>query len=745
MALVIVESPNKCAKIKKILGNGYVVMASVGHIMDLEKKKMGIDLTTWDTTYVVSPGKKDVVKGLKLAAKNHTDIYIATDGDREGSAIAFNLREILPKRGKNVHRVLFKTITKKDVLAGIKKPIPFNDDLFAAQQARRITDRLVGFKVSPIMWTKGLKNTSAGRVQSAALKFIVDREREIRAFVPEEYWTIKALTELGFQADFYGINDKKYVPRTKKKADEILADMVKQVTVDSYTKKKRTRKPAPPFVTASMQKDAGTRFGWTGKRVMNTAQSLFSQGLITYHRTDSVRSDPTKIIDIRDRIEKAHGKQYLSLKTRAYKSKGGSQDAHEAIRPTFDPTPASLGTDERKLLKLISNRFMASQMAEAVFDQASIKLSVKGKKDVYNFRTSGSIQRFDGFLKIYGSATKDSALPVLKNGQLIKIKKFNPAQHFTKAPPRYTDPGTFTDKMEKEGIGRPATYAATMDTLINRNYVERQKQTIKATEVGIMVSDYLTHFFGNVTSSAFTAKMELELDEIAAGKKALKPSMTAFFAQLMSEVDVAKKAKNQIFKTDIDCKACKDGTKMIKKISSLGVFMGCDKWPECGHTVNFDTDGNPVDVEVETGHPCPVCGNMLEAKNGQYGSYLRCQGSACTFTGKEVEGKVIASGKSAAKDMGIKCSKCKKGKMLKRSGKFGSFAACDQYPKCKNSVSLDENDNFIIKKKKGAGGKDTGVSCPKCKIGTLIERKSKFGSGNWRGCSSFPKCRYTNK
>lgn len=748
MDLVIVESPNKCPKIRKILGPGYIVMASVGHIMDLEKKKMGIDLDTWDVKYAVSPGKRDVINSLKAAAKKCDNIYIATDADREGSCIAFNLKEVLPSRGKKVYRVLFKTITKKDVLAGIKSPVPFNDDLFAAQQARRITDRLVGFKVSPVMWTKGLKKTSAGRVQSAALKFIVDREREIRSFVPKEYWTIKAQTELDFEADFYGVGGKKYVPDTKKKTDDILKDMAGgELIVTSFTKKARKRSPVPPFVTASLQKDAGNRFGWTGKRVMDVAQNLFSQGLITYHRTDSIRTEPAKVIDIRDKIEKKHGKTYLSPKTRAYKSKGSAQDAHEAIRPTFEPTPSSLGTNERKLLKLITERFTASQMADAIFDQVSVKFEIKGKKAVYEFRASGSVQTFDGFLKVYGSSTKDNILPAMKKGQKIKVKKFIPKQHFTKPPARYTDPGSFTDKMEKEGIGRPATYAATMDTLINRGYVEREKQKIKATEIGLMVSDYLTHFFGDVTSSAFTADMESRLDEIAEGKRKFKPAMDEFWDTLKKELDSAKKSTEQIFKTETECKSCKDGSKMIKKISDLGVFMGCENWPTCGHTVNFDADGNPVEEEVETGHACPTCGNILQKRKGPYGDYLRCAGSACSFTGKEVNGEVVASGKSAAKDMGIDCPKCKKGSLVKRDGKWGPWAGCSEFRNgCKYTASLDEDGNIIEKKKfvkkKSSPGKDTGIKCPKCKTGTLIERKSKYGSGTWKGCSGFPKCRH---
>jgi DNA topoisomerase-1 len=748
MALVIVESPNKCNKIRKILGTGYEVIASVGHIMDLEKKNMGIDLNTWIPKYKINADKKDVVKRIKDTAKNHTDIYIATDDDNEGECIGFNIRDILPKKGKNIQRVIFKTITKTDVLNGIKNPTGFNDNTFDAQKVRRMTDRIVGFKVSPLMWTKGLKGTSAGRVQSAALKFIVDREKAIRSFVKEEYWTIKAQTKSDFDTDFYGINGKKYVPKSKKQADDITNDIKGDLVVADYKKKARERKPLPPYITSTLQKDAGTRFSWTSKRVMDVAQKIFSSGLISYHRTDDTRTEPSKIVDLRSRIDKKYGKKYLSGKTNIYKSKGSSQGGHEAIRPTFEPTPMNLSQDESKLLELITNRFMASQMAPAIFDQAAIKLEYTGKKK-YEFRVSGSVLKFDGFLKVYGSATKDLSLPPLTVGQSIPIKKLIPAQHFTKPPARYTEPA-FTEKMEKEGIGRPATYAATIETLLRRKYATREGKALKATEIGIMVCEYLEKHFNSLTSPIFTANMEAELDLISNGKSKIKSTLDNFYKDLVKEIDTAKNDKSKdLFKTSNNCPDCKNGNKLIRKVSSKGVFQGCEGWPKCGYTVSIDKDGNLKETKVETGHACPDCGNKLVEREGRFGKWISCSGyPTCTWKGSiDSNGKIITKQKQEVSKHS--CPNCKSGKLVKRTRKSDSnqFFGCNAYPKCKTAMSIDDNGNPVaskFKKSTGPKPKSTGEKCPKCKKGDLLLRKGRYG--DFKGCSEFRNgCKYIGK
>jgi DNA topoisomerase-1 len=745
MALIIVESPNKIPKIRKAVGPGYSVMASVGHIMDLSKKKMGIDIPGFKPTYEVNSDKKKVVQALKDEAKKHDVIYIATDDDREGECIAYNLREVLPKRGKTVERVIFKTITKADIQKGLNNPIGFRDDIFDAQQARRMTDRIVGFQVSPLMWTKGLRGTSAGRVQSAALKFVVDREKAIRSFVTEEYWTIVADTKTGFQADFWGVNSKKYVPKTKKQADAIVGDIKGDLTVSGYQKKSRSRAPVAPYMTSTLQKDAGTRFGWTSKRVMDVAQSIFSQGLITYHRTDSTRTEPSKIIDLRDRIDKKYGKKYLSTTINKYGSKAGAQDAHEGIRPTYEPTPMNLTSDDSKLLELVQNRFMASQMASAVFDQVAAKLEYAGKKK-YEFRVTGSVQTFDGFLKVYGSSTKDKVLPSMKKGQSIPVKKVTPSQHFTKPPGRYTEPA-FTDKMEKEGIGRPATFAATIETLLRRKYVVRDKKALKATEIGIMVSDYLEKHFVSLTSPNFTSDMETELDKISQGKQKLVPVLQKFYDDLMKAIGLASKDKSKdLFKTDKDCPDCKNKHKLIRKIGKFGVFMGCESYPECGYTVIIDEDGNMKETKVETGHACPDCSSKLIERDGKFGKWLGCSGyPVCKWTGKlDAAGNIATKAKAVATKH--KCPNCKDGMMTKRSGKFGDFLGCNKYPNCKTVLNLDDKGNIVASKKTSkakAPAKSTGRKCPKCKKSDLVERNGKFGI--FIACSGFPKCKHIEK
>lgn len=746
MALLIVESPNKIKKISKALPPGYVVMASVGHVMDLEKKDMGIDLDTFDASYKINDDKKDIVKSLKEEAKKHDVIYIATDPDREGEGIAHNIRSLLPKQGKQIIRVAFKDLSKASIQAALQNPVGFDDNLFEAQQARRMTDRLVGFKVSPVMWAKGMKNTSAGRVQSATLKWLVDREKEIRSFVPEEYWSIHSDMINGFTADFYGMDGKKYVPPNKAKADAIVNDIGKELVVSQYNSTAGTRSPSAPFITATLQQDASSKFGWTSKKTMDVAQSLFSNGLITYHRTDSVRIEPAKIKDIRERIEQSYGKAYLSPKARTYQNKDAAQDAHEAIRPTFEPVPTSISVDDKRLLELITNRFMASQMADAKFDKTNVELESKGEKKTYQFRASGSVMQFDGFLKVYGGVGKDTVLPSMKVGDKIKIKKLRPVQHFTKPPGRYTD-SSFISKMKNDGVGRPSTYATVVETLLSHGYIVRDKKALKPTEVGIMVSDYLSEFFKDISNAEFTATLESELDDIATGKAKKKDVMKKFFETLSTELQAAIEGDpGVIFKTKRDCPSCKDGSKMVRKVGKHGVFLGCENYPTCGQIMNFDKDGNIKEDKVETGLPCPVCNSKIIKKQGKFGEFYGCSAyPTCKWTGKvDEQGNVITNKK--AKKSGHSCPKCNSD-LIERDGKFGKFLGCSAYPKCKFIGNEDENGNIVPSKgssgKKASSAKKTGKSCPKCKTGELLEREGKFGT--FLGCSEFPKCKHIEK
>jgi DNA topoisomerase I len=689
MPLILIESPNKISKLRSILGPKFTVMASVGHIMDLSKKNMGIDLDTFEATYKVNIDKKDIAKNIKAEAKKHEVIYIATDPDREGEAIAFHIASLLPKRGVTLHRVMFNAITKEAVKKAMKSPGKLNKDLYDAQQARRITDRLVGFRVSPVMWNKGMRGTSAGRVQSVALKIISDREKEIKVFVPKEYWTIAAKTSMKFAAEFFGIDGKTFVPSSKAESDNITNEMNANkldLVVTEYLGKERLRKPYPPFITSTMQQAASNSIGWGAKKTMSVAQSLFGHGLITYHRTDSTRSDPQKVKDLRAKIEKAHGKKYLSGSTIVYGAKAGAQDAHEAIRPTYDSPVSSLSSDERKLLTLIENRFMASQMANAKFDQVSIKMEYKGKKRALNFKKNGSTLKFDGFLKVYGNTSDDVILPSLAVGDKVPWTDVISDQHFTKPPPRYSD-ASIIKLLEKEGVGRPSTYASILDTLLNRKYVTRDKKALCASEIGIMVSDYLTANFSKIVDTKFTSIMESGLDDVAAGTKAYKDLLKAFNTKLDEQLEAATKAgPPDTFVMDVECPKCK-GKKMVKKISKLGPFLGCETWPKCDGTASID--GKPKTVAVETGHSCPKCKNILVERKSKTGKFLGCKAyPACKYSASiDADGNPVAKpAKKPAKKTGQKCPKCKTGDIVERKGRYGLFKACDNFPKCKTII-----------------------------------------------------------
>lgn len=745
MALIIVESPNKIPKIKKSLDSSYEVVASVGHIMDLSKKKLGVELPEFTPVYVTNPDKKAVVANIKAAAKRHDDIYVATDADREGEAIAYNILDILPKRGKNIHRVIFKEINKKSILAGINNPLGFRESTFHAQQARRITDRFVGFKVSPVMWSKGLKGTSAGRVQSAALKFVVDREKDIRAFIKEEYWSVTANTDSNFDAEFVTLDGKKFVPKNKSETKATLDQIDGPLIVTGYEKKTRSKTPPPPFVTASMQQAAGSKFKWTAKRTMDTAQSLFSQGLITYHRTDSTRSDPEKVEAIRKKILEKLGKQYLSTSPNLYGPKEAAQDAHEAIRPTFEATPPAITPDETKLLTLIRNRFMSSQMASAKFDAAKIELS----SGPLGFKATGSVMQFDGYLKVYGTSGANVSIPPMTVGQEVKVKKYKPKQHFTKPPSRYTE-AAFVSKMEKEGIGRPSTYAALVETLLNRSYVTRKSTTMFGTEIGILACDYLEEHFKNLTDTQMTATMEAHLDEIEAGTKTIKDILTPFNEELERDIFKAKKSESRAaFETDEKCPACNDGSQMVRKIANKEVFLGCVNWPKCGHTFSIGTDGKFIAKEVETGIPCPDCSNVLIKRNGKFGEFWSCSAyPTCNWKGKlNKDGEPVMSGGAQTTDQ--ECPDCKTNMLVKRAGKYGDFLGCKGYPTCSFTAQLDDDGNIVVKAKKKWGKdkkaavKDTGEKCPQCKKSNLVEREGRYGS--FVACSGYPRCKFIKK
>lgn len=766
MPLVIVESVVKISKISKILGPDFEVMSSYGHIMDLSKKGgMGIDFDNWDVTYDVSPSKKDVVKDLKAAGKRHDEIYIATDDDPEGHCIAHNLRSILQKKkgGPDIYRSIFKTITKGDILKGIKSPIPFDEKAYDSQKVRRMIDRIVGFKVSPILWSRGLRGASAGRVQTCALKLIIDRELSIRSFVPDEYWSIKADTDEGFIADFYGINGKKYIPKNEKEVLDITSDITGDLTVTGYKKKDRVRNPVAPYKTASMQRDVGTKLGWSSKRVMDTAQRIFGLGLISYHRTDSTRMEPGKIIDLRAMIKDKYGDEYLSESVNDY---GQSDDsAHEGIRPTFEPTPSNLASEDLKLLNLIKNRFIASQMAPAVFEQAAIQMEHAGKTSKrYEFRVSGSVMKFDGFLKVYGGSSKDVALNPISKGQAVPINKMIKEQHFTKPTARFTEP-TFVHHLDVINVGRPSTYAATIETLIKRRYIVRDKKALRGTEVGIMVCQYLEKNFNSLTSPEFTSDLIMKVEKIASGSSDLQPVMNEFYKGLSSDIDKASKDKSRdLFITDEACPNCKSegrDSRLMKKMGADNVFYGCESWTRtnaiCDYTHSLGPDGEIITRKALASNlpPCPNCEGQLESKTGRFGAWTACMDQlTCKFRASiDKDGNIVEKKKAVTTKHTCLNEGCN-GKLLIRERRKdkGEFLGCSKYPKCKGAFSISEEDGSPIPKtkgkfKKGAKAVDTGKKCSeKGCDGTMLKRKSKTGGGFWAGCSNFRKgCKFTEK
>ncbi|WP_019138070.1 type I DNA topoisomerase [Peptoniphilus timonensis] len=669
--LVIVESPTKAKTIKKMLGNNYNVIASVGHVRDLPKSKLGIDIEKdFEPQYMNIYGKGPLIKEIKSEAKKAKKIFLATDPDREGEAISWHLSYILGMKEDEKNRVTFNEITKDTVKREIKNPRTIDMNLVDAQQARRELDRLAGYKISPLLWKKVKSGLSAGRVQSAVLKLICDREDEINNFIAEEYWTIEADLRAGRRkllADYYGVKEKnkakKVELKTEKDADKVINKVDKDnFTVDSVKKGKRSRKSPNPFTTSTMQQESSRRINFSTKKTMMVAQSLYegvklpkegSVGLITYMRTDSTRISQEAQNACLNFIEKSYGENYLGKKKVAVKKKTENiQDAHECIRPTdVNKTPYSikdsLSKDQFKLYSLIWNRFVASLMADAIFN--TISADIVSNAEV--FRVSGSTLDFDGFLRVYDySLEKAKELPPLEEGQVLKLKDIKKEQHFTNPPPRYNE-ASLIKELEALGVGRPSTYAPTISTLQSRYYVVLEEKKFVPTELGQTVNEILVDNFDNLVDKKFTAQMEFELDEIAAGKKAWKELVRAFYSDLKEDLD---KAYENIEKVQIE---------------------------------------DPVTDEI-----CEKCGRNMVIKMGRYGKFLACPGfPECRNT------------KALVEKIGVKCPECGEGEIVvKRSKKGRIFYGCDQYPKCE----------FV------SWNKPIDEKCPKCGS-ILTEMKSR--------------------
>ncbi|HSB09764.1 MAG TPA: type I DNA topoisomerase [Blastocatellia bacterium] len=768
-ALVVVESPSKAKTINKYLGSGYKVVASVGHIKDLPKKGIGIDFeNNFEPTYEVIPGKEKVIRELKSAAKDADTIYVATDPDREGEAIGWHLKEELEGRGKSrktVRRVLFNEITKKAIQESFNHPTDIDENLVNAQQARRLLDRIVGYQVSPLLWDKVRRGLSAGRVQSVALRLVVEREREIQAFVSTEYWTINANLSANlppaFDARLLRIDDKTVKAsdfgeelkaseihiKREKQAKDLLADLEKQqFVVASVTTKEKKRNPVPPFITSKLQQEASRKLRFPVRKTMQLAQKLYEGieiggdeglvGLITYMRTDSTRVADSALGEVRDLITTQFGPEYLPEKAVFYRSKKDAQDAHEAIRPTSamrmpDSVAQFLSKDELALYKLIWQRFVASQMMPAVLDQTTIDI---GAGPRYLFRATGSVIKFNGFLAVYeeGKDEKDEEdeevahkLPLVEEGERLTLNKLTDEQHFTEPPPRYTE-ATLVKALEEKGIGRPSTYAAIMTVIQDREYAQRKEGRFFPTELGIIVNDLLVGSFDDLFNVQYTAHMEEELDEIEEGKMVWTEALAEFYEKFTKDLEDAKRnmpdVKRQEILTDEKCENC--GSPMAKKFGRYGEFLACTNYPECKTTRDLPKVHDEVSEEAHADAAeeiCETCGRPMAMKRGRFGQFLACTGYPDCKTTRKIQ----KGGKFAAPDVILEelCPKCGKHLVLKE-GRFGPFTACSNYPKCK-----------YIKQE------TTGVSCPECGEGELVVKRSKRGA--FYGCSRYPSCKFT--
>ncbi|MBO4468556.1 MAG: type I DNA topoisomerase [Clostridia bacterium] len=626
--LVIVESPTKVKSIKKYLGNDYEVMASMGHVRDLPKSKLGIDVkNNFKLEYINMPDKRNLIKSLKDAADKSDGVLLATDPDREGEAISWHLAQLLSLDMNVANRVTFNEITNAGVAAGIKSPRTLDLDLVDAQQARRALDRIVGYKLSPFLWKKVKGGLSAGRVQSVALKLIVDREREIEKFVPSEFWSIDAKLLSGkksFDAKLYGkIDDKKAITITCREDAEKILDHLNNADyiVENVKKGLRHKQPAPPFITSTLQQEASRKFSFTGQKTMRIAQQLYEgvdvpgygvTGLITYMRTDSLRISDEARSAASSLILKTFGKDYLPDKPRYFKSKDSAQDAHEAIRPTIiDLTPAAakaaLSTDQYKLYKLIWERFIASLMSACLQDTVSVDIAAND----YIFKATGYSVRFDGYTVLYeeGTDVASSAqgeLPLMSKGDILKLKKIVPSQHFTQPPARYTEP-TLIKALDDNGIGRPSTYAPIISNILQRSYIERDKKSLKPTSLGMVVSDLISEHFKPIVDVKFTAGFEKKLDKIGIGEADWIEIINEFYSDFNTLYIKAEKqldgkhVKIPDVETEIICDKC--GRKMVIKNGRFGKFLACPGYPECKNT-------KPV-PEDDIKQPCPKCGSKL--------------------------------------------------------------------------------------------------------------------------------------
>lgn len=747
-SLVIVESPAKAKTINKYLGSGFEVKASMGHVRDLPAKGINVDIeNNYSPTYDITPGRKRTVTSLRSAAKKCSNVYLATDLDREGEAIAWHLKECLDLANENTYRVVFNAITKNAIQKAFEKPGKLNMDRVLAQQARRILDRIVGYQISPILWKKVARGLSAGRVQSVAVKIIVQREREIRAFKPDEYWLIPAvftpvacptLTDdwqtfldsaedkdkgrtikeqsrwlaehNAFKADLISINGEKFHVDNQQAADDLLTNLKQSAyQISDVITRRIQSKPSPSFITSTLQQAAANRMGFTAKRTMRVAQQLYegidlgsmgALGLITYMRTDSTYLSKEAIDAARHYIGSQIGPDYVPEKPNYFASQKGAQEAHEAIRPT-DPDMVpdeikSFLTDEQfKLYDLIWKRFIACQMAAAQWD--TTRVEIKGTCDNFTcqYRATGRILVFDGFTKIWPTSSDDPQLPAMQANDSLDPVSIQAYQHFTKPPARYTE-ASLVKALEKEGIGRPSTYASIISTIQDRKYVEQLERKFHATDIGEVVTDKLDEFFPQVMDIAFTRHMEEQLDKIEEQHLDWISVLNEFYGPFSKSLEKAaeemKHAKAETQPSEYFCPECKG--EMVYRFGKNGRFLSCSKYPDCKYACPCDKEGKMIEAS-ESEHKCPNCSKPMINKMGRFGPFLGCSNypECKTILKLDKEGNPLPP-KPPAEPSGVRCYKCKDGELVIRQSKRGPFLGCNKFPRCRTIVSMKKLDEL---------------------------------------------------
>jgi DNA topoisomerase I len=724
--LIIVESPAKVKTIQKFVGADYLVRASLGHIKDLPEGELGVDLQKdFQPQYVSIPGKGKVVRELKKASKGVRDIYLGPDPDREGEAIAWHIAEEIGDGDKNIYRVLFNEITQRAVLDALRHPGQLQQTKYEAQQARRILDRLVGYQVSPILWDKVRRGLSAGRVQSVAVRIVCEREREIRDFVPEEYWSLIAALQGKDSTVPFDAKLTRWKGKKVKMANEQEALAIKKTlegatyTVSKITQQEKQRHPLPPFITSRLQQDAYRKLSFSAQRTMRIAQRLYegmelgeigTVGLITYMRTDSPRVATEAVHQVRDWIKDRFGESYLPPKPNFYKSRKGAQEAHEAIRPTsMDFTPDKvkdyLDKDQWSLYKLIWDRFVASQMASAVFKQTTIEI----RADEALFTTVGTVPIFQGFMALYVEGVDDAqdgdqekTLPAVSEGELLALLGLTSKQHFTQPPYRFSE-ATLIKELEERGIGRPSTYAAILSTIKEKGYVTLEKGKFSPTELGFLVNDLLVVNFPDIFDVEFTAQMEENLDKIEEGEKGWVETLKEFYQPFEKDLQTAKVSmrdvKKELIPTDILCERC--NSKMVKRWGKRGYFLACSSYPQCSYTREVEGNGGNQVNQVDSGAPCEKCGSPMVVKSGKFGRFLACSNyPTCKFT-RPIE-------------TGVRCSQegCDGMIVERRTRKGKVFYSCSNYPRC----------TFAL------WDKPIPEKCPQCDYPFLVEKLGKGGA-----------------